>query len=286
MKNIFHIGYHKTATTWFQKNFYPFVDNICIVERDKIRNYFYQHNEIEICNEKWNVFCDEELSGNIHNGGLSGFLSKDVARKISSFNNPKVIIFIRNQYDIIQSSYLQYIKEGGNYSIQKYLFHTSFDRPHRTALFSFKHFDYYSLITEYQQLIGKENVYVYLFEEFAKNKKHFTQNFIKTHQLAIDIDQINFARNNSSYSRVSYFLARILNTFTRKDVLYKYYIFHIPKFYEYARELLTRISFSPLKKQVLLNNKTKQYIFDYYKESNEKLAKNLELDLEKYGYPI
>ena len=92
MQNIFHIGYHKTATTWFQNNFYPLVKNICFIERQKIRSYFYENGHVLFPNVHTNVFCDEELSGNIHNGGLSGFLSRDVAFQIAKFEKPKVLL--------------------------------------------------------------------------------------------------------------------------------------------------------------------------------------------------
>ena len=123
MKNIFHIGYHKTASTWFQNYFYPKVNNYLYVKRDNIRDHFYKGIPQDFPKDCDLIFCDEELSGNIHNGGLSGFLSKDVANKITDFENPKVVILIRNQYDIIVSSYLQYIKKGGNYSLDAYLYH-------------------------------------------------------------------------------------------------------------------------------------------------------------------
>ena len=70
MKNLFHIGYHKTATTWFQKKFYPFLENYIQVERSKIRDFFYENKFQDFKPDKNLIFCDEELSGNIHNGYL------------------------------------------------------------------------------------------------------------------------------------------------------------------------------------------------------------------------
>ena len=35
---IVHIGYHKTATTWFQKHFYPCVRNARFVARERVRD--------------------------------------------------------------------------------------------------------------------------------------------------------------------------------------------------------------------------------------------------------
>ena len=200
--------------------------------------------------------------------------------------NPKVIIFIRNQYDIIVSSYLQYIKEGGNYSFSRYIEHKEFERSNRSSLFSFKHFDYKNLIHKYQSLIGKENVYIYLFEDFITDQELFISSFIKDHNLEIDLNKVDFKKNNNSYSYVSLFFARIINSFSRKNVLYKYYIIHLPFVYEYAREILRRIKIFPVRSSSFLNDEFRQIINKKYSDSNKSIAKEYNLDLDKYNYPL
>ena len=286
MKNLFHIGYHKTATTWFQKKFYPLLKNYNQVDRSKIRDFFYENNYQDFSSKKNQIFCDEELSGNIHNGAYLGLLSENIATKISKFENPKVIIFIRNQYDIIVSSYLQYIKEGGNYSFSRYIEHKEFERSNRSSLFSFKHFDYKNLIHKYQSLIGKENVYIYLFEDFITDQELFISSFIKDHNFEIDLNKVDFKKNNNSYSYVSLFFARIINSFSRKNVLYKYYIIHLPFIYEYAREILRRIKIFPVRSRSFLNDEFRQIINKKYSDSNKSIAKEYNLDLDKYNYPL
>ena len=286
MKNLFHIGYHKTATTWFQKKFYPLLKNYNQVDRSKIRDFFYENNYQDFSSKKNQIFCDEELSGNIHNGAYLGLLSENIATKISKFENPKVIIFIRSQYDIIVSSYLQYIKEGGNYSFSRYIEHKEFERSNRSSLFSFKHFDYKNLIHKYQSLIGKENVYIYLFEDFITDQELFISSFIKDHNLEIDLNKVDFKKNNNSYSYVSLFFSRIINSFSRKNVLYKYYIIHLPFVYEYAREILRRIKIFPVRSRSFLNDEFRQIINKKYSDSNKSIAKEYNLDLDKYNYPL
>ena len=286
MKNLFHIGYHKTATTWFQKKFYPLLKNYNQVDRGKIRDFFFENKYQDFSSNKNQIFCDEELSGNIHNGAYLGLLSENIATKISKFENPKVIIFIRNQYDIIVSSYLQYIKEGGNYSFSRYIEHKEFERSNRSSLFSFKHFDYKNLIHKYQSLIGKENVYIYLFEDFITDQELFISSFIKDHNLEIDLNKVDFKKNNNSYSYVSLFFARIINSFSRKNVLYKYYIIHLPFVYEYAREILRRIKIFPVRSRSFLNDEFRQIINKKYSDSNKSIEKEYNLDLDKYNYPL
>ena len=282
MKNIFHIGYHKTATTWFQKEFYPKTNRKSVLRKD-IQSYFYDSKKINIPKSN-SIFCDEELSGNIHNGGLASFLSESVAIKISSLIDSEVIIFIRNQKDIISSSYLQYVKEGGTYSLNRYLYHREFPRNNRASLFSFQHFNYYDKIKMYERLLGKENIHVYVYEDFLQNPEIFIKRFIKNHNFEVDFNSLDFKKNNRSYSYISLFLARIFNIFTRRNVLYKYYLFHIPFLYKYARNIFSRISIFPIKSKRLLGKKNINVIRDKFKITNNKLNKEYQLNLDKFDY--
>lgn len=154
---IFHIGYHKTGTTWFQVNYYPRIYDLQLISREETQKILLKprpfdfsldkvKNQINSNTQKRLVFCDEELSGNIHNGGLNGLLTKEIGYRIKeSFPNAIVVLFIRNQIDMIASVYNQYVKKGGTLSIEKYLFPDQSDY-HRFPLFSFEHFKYHKLI--------------------------------------------------------------------------------------------------------------------------------------------
>ena len=83
------------------------------------------------------------------------------------------------------------------------------------------------------------------------------------------------------------FLSRILNSFTRKDVLYKYYIFHIPRFHNLVSTILSRVSIgSKIKPKTILGKSIVSEINVRYKESNTILAEKYNLDLTKYEYPL
>ena len=286
MINIFHIGYHKTATTWFQKHFYPFVSNYNLVNRNDIRNFFYENQEVSFKGKNDCIFCDEELSGNIHTGGHSTFLSKSIARKISEFENSKVIIFIRNQIDIIASSYLQYVKKGGSYSINRYLYHKDFPNSNRAALFSFQHFNYFDKIKYYEKLIGKDNVFVYVYEDFRSNNTKFIHSFVNEHNFAIDVEKISYKWKNESYSYINLCLSKFLNFFSREDVLYKYYLVHIPFLYKISSSINRIINFGKINRKKLLGKKNVEFIKSFYKKQNQLLQKEYNMDINKYNYPI
>lgn len=285
---VFHIGFHKTGTTWFQKEFYPKVSNFQFVDRRSLQNEFFKSAQEKRDLSQNLLFCDEELSGNIHtggNGGLTGFSVAD--RILENYPNAKVVIFIRNQFSMISSSYLQYIKKGGNYSVKKYIYHQDFQDSHRAPLFSFNHFDYLELISYYENKVGKENVFVYPFEEFKNNQETFLERFSANHGFDLELGKLNLEKKNTSYRSGNLFLSKILNSFTRKDVLYKYYIFHIPGFHNLINTILSRVSFgSKIKPKNILGERIISEVNVRYKESNTKLAEKYNLDLAKYEYPL
>ena len=285
---VFHIGFHKTGTTWFQKEFYSKVLNYKVIDRRSLQNEFLNTAYIKRDLSQNLLFCDEELSGNIHTGGNGGLTGFSVADRVSeSYPNAKIIIFIRNQLSMISSSYLQYIKKGGNYSIKKYMFHQDFPDAHRAPLFSFNHFDYLKLINYYENKVGKKNVFVYLFEEFISNQEFFLERFIANHGFKIELDKLNLEKKNTSYRSGNLFISKMLNSFTRKDVLYKYYIFHIPRFYNLLSTILSRVSIgSKIKPKTILGKSIVSEINARYKESNTILARKYNLDLTKYEYPL
>lgn len=298
--NIFHIGYHKTGTTWFQKNFYPHVENIHFVNNALLQKYFLIDHpnlfDAQECHQafessKISVFCDEELSGNIHSGGLHGCMTKEVSYRIKeAFPNAKIVIFIRNQVSMVASIYAQYIKKGGTYGIDKYLYHDdNFD--HRFPLFEFEHLNYYELIKHYIELFGRKNVKVFLYEDFLEDNYSFIKSFTEDLSLTYDISKLKKDKTNASYKRITLHIARILNIFTKYDVGYKYRLIHIPGFYKLSLKILDKINTiltfdRKYTTQELLGVKNIEYIEKYYKFSNTKLMEEFDINISTHKYPL
>ena len=133
MKPIFHIGYPKTATSWLQKNFFPKIENATYISRHETFETFVQPNHFDfdadqirekysLNNKDLKIFSLEGFIGTTHNFGLNGYLTTEHAFRIHRvFPEARIILFIRKQPDIIASSYIQYIKGGGTYSLKKFL---------------------------------------------------------------------------------------------------------------------------------------------------------------------
>ncbi|MFX0140054.1 MAG: sulfotransferase domain-containing protein, partial [Candidatus Hodarchaeota archaeon] len=228
MENLdfIHIGFQKTATTWLQKNnyFHPDIQILNVGKNSRLFwdliedpgfffdkfEYIQKFKDI-IRSEKIKAFYGlswERLSGDM----LNGHDSKSIADKLYSlFGRVKIIIIIRNQLDMIISTYSQYIKMGGTCSLSRFLE----DRDIAGSPFM-KRLKYKDLINYYRQLFGPKNVYVDCFEGIKTDSRNF---IIKLFQfLNLDSSKIInehklLSKENKGFSPISLFLKKRINRF-------------------------------------------------------------------------
>jgi hypothetical protein len=306
---IIHIGYHKTATTWFQAHFYPAVKNARYIPRMRVRQalldvtaFHFDPGEarrtLGAAPGETVAICEEGLSGYLHHGGLLGYLSKDMAQRIKSvFPDAQIVIFVRNQPSIIAASYQQYVKGGGTHSLRRYLFGENYLRGARGEIakcprFTFDHFDYAPLTAHYQAIFGKDNVHVFAYEAFRAAPAAFLKDFCARLGLAADVENLALSSSsNRSYGRLTMWIVRALNLFTNRTVLDKHYIIHIPFWYAVARiagEGLNRLpvfGWAP-KSAGFLGEKLQSWIEQRYWRGNAELKALTGLPLEDYGYAL
>lgn len=294
---IIHIGYHKTATTWFQKFFYPFLENASYVKVPDTYDLFIQPRSLDFNSKAVRVaieqkcknrpiLCHEELTGNIHSGGLHGCATKDFANRLKEvFDEAIIVVFVRNQPDMIASCYRQYVKKGGNYSVSKYLFPKV--KHNRIPAFSLGHFEYMKLVRHYQELFGKDNVLVFSYEEFENDAVKFIDNYLKILSLELNKEKLKLlVKANSSYGNTILKLARFINVFTSKDVINKYYILNIPFFYEASGKFLKTLNNIRLIRgsddtRKILGKRNYEIIHNYYLEHNREFLAQLHIDLNR-----
>ncbi|MGM0676613.1 MAG: hypothetical protein ACQETW_04285 [Pseudomonadota bacterium] len=307
-RNLIHIGYHKTATNWFQHVLYPRVENGEYLHRKRVRAAFLRNSglmfdeqaAVSALGAKGNtpfILCEEELSGNIHTGGLFGCFTREIARRLNrALPDSDVVIFVRNQVDMIASVYRQYVKEGGTYPVNRYLHHQRYltesgFQPAKAPLFSFDHFDYAALVEFYDELFGQERVHVYPYEAFKKDNHAFMESYLYRFGMDVDLEALPDIRPNPPYGRGVLPLARFLNHFSRRDVLYKRYWLHVPGFYKLRGSTLKRLSKLPvlggqISSETLLGTKNVAFIRERYAESNRRLAHRIDYPLSDYGYTL
>ncbi|RBW68886.1 sulfotransferase domain-containing protein [Bacillus taeanensis] len=296
---LIHIGYHKTGTTWFQKTFFKEHSQLTtpFSYEEIVEKIVYPHSlhfngnstkiffedKIQECLQKGetSVLSSERLSGNPHSGGYD---SKEIADRLYEvFPKAKIWIVIRNQIDIIASNYKQYVREGGTGTVRNYL---KGDPPERIPSFSLQHFEYFYLIKYYQDLFGKENVMVSLYEDFKSNPNGLIKDLCKF----IGINQeFNYSQNkslvNKSFSDLSIKILRPTNIFNYYPSMAQYPVINLPGRFLLRRSL--RVMDKAVGKQVAKNtikNEVREIIGNYYEESNNELSKLLNINLHEKGY--
>lgn len=250
---ILHIGYHKTATSWFQQELYPAVTNADFVPRRKVREVFLRPRPFEFDPEEARgalvtgrerrlVICEEELSGNIHVGGLHGCGTVEYARRLNAtFPEAVVVLFRRELVSHVASCYRQYVKRGGTRSPDAYVFPGT--HPHRRPSFSLGHFDARRLAGYYRELFGAGSVRVFELEAFARDPVDFAERYCAELDLTYDASDIRWERRpNRGYGDRLLPVARFLNLFTAKDVPDKRCLLSVPGFFRQSRRLLFHLN--------------------------------------------
>lgn len=304
---LIHIGYHKTGTNWFQQCLYPYVQDREYVRRPIVRAALLDVGTFEFDSGRAGepfrelaqppILCEEELSGNIHTGGLAGALSKDMCARLHSlFPDATVTLLVRNQVDMIASVYLQYIKEGGTHRVDRYLrprhyLHNSGFRQAKAPYFTFDHYDYWPLVDLYRRTFGDERVKVFTFEEFVADSQGFAREFARELELDVDWDAVRFGPVNVTYRRNTVRVAKWLNRFTYRDVADKRHWLDIPGFFRFRGKLLrafNRTSLAGAKwgSKDLLGPYWADYIERRYAAGNRMLAERCGLPLAELGYPL
>lgn len=308
-RHVVHIGYHKTASTWFQQSYYPNVGNARYVPRDTVAQALLEPDALHwsetraretlgVFDGERRILCEENLSGYPHNGGLFGCLSRDMAERLHrTMPDAEIVIFIRNQPSMIAACYAQYIRGGGTHSANRYLWsrrflHGAEADSFKIPRFSFEHFEYWPLVNRYVEFFGRDQVHLFAYEMFCNDPAGFLDGFGE--RLGLDADRTAIAvqrRRNVSYARPVLQLARFLNLFTRRTVQDKYYLVHIPLWYTVRRKLLETLNgmFGPgfcSSPERLLGRRNIEFIRDRYADTNRRLACEFELPLKSLGYPV
>jgi hypothetical protein len=248
MRPIVHIGYHKTATTWFQRSVYPHATSHRWIPRARVQAALLDPSGMGFDPERARallmegddgrppILCEENLSGYIHNGGLHGFLPPVMAERIRAvFPDARIVIFVRSQVSMIGACYMQYVRGGGTHGVHRYLFPSlylrgAYAQPFKVPRFSFDHFEYDRLVERYDSLFGRDNVHVYPFEAL-RDQQAMLARIEADLELRLDRARVAFDRPNASWSGALLPAARFLNHFTARTVEDKDRVLHIPGFY-------------------------------------------------------
>lgn len=295
VNTIIHIGFPKTGTTWFQQQLFPNLSNVNYINKQTTNKLIINVPALEFKKEKITAVFDdlktscplllssEKIVGTFNRGWMNGYFPKQNAQKLKDiFEQAEIIVFLRRQQDAISSAYQQYVKNGGNYSIDRYIHNTS------TGLFHPDHLKYHLILDYYADLFGIKNLHIYLFEEFKNDPQQFTRTFLNDLNITSNIDKVSFEPINESPGRWAIIPLKILNAFFYKTYPHKHYITPIPFIELLTKKIATSHHFGKkASTQSLLGANNLQYLEDYYKESNNILLAKYNLNaIKKHNYSL
>lgn len=284
--NIVHVGFPKTATTFLQWEIFPKLEGINYVDYRDCGKIFppliylddLDYNSTEVAQTlktykkgDSNLFSFESLAG-------APFIFKGLGRskipqRLKNLGFDKAVITIRDQVDILDSLYRQYVIQGGVMRCKDFL-----NRDNKWSLyvrvFNPDYLKYDSLISKYQEVFGVENVLVLTNESLKSNQDNYLGELQKFIGYNLSKSS-NHRKANQSLSNLSIAALRIVNHFIftsqkPNNLLWgKISTKYVSKIFIAILEPYFFRFFS--RKRSFLTSDDKQYFKTFYKESNDKL---------------
>lgn len=294
-KIVFHIGHHKTATTWLQMKYFDshpqlnLVSNFLTPWEDPFLSYLIgtserkfdantcidmlEGTELEDDTNYVNVISAERLSGHPYSGGYDSYL---IAERICRcFPDSKIIIVIRNQLDMLISMYQQLVREGYLGTFKNFI-----NSKHwKGTSFSLDFLEYDLIVKKYQSMFTDDRVLVLLYEDMRADLVRYVgqiSKFLGVDDYAVETgkkDRVNVSLRPNNIRAI-----RLVNQFKRSE-FNPFPIFSMTsKFHHYFSKFLSFMVSS----SAIIDGQDKTYIRDYYAESNSRLERILNRKLTGY----
>jgi hypothetical protein len=305
---LFHIGYHKTASTFLQDKLFSSEPHgfVRLSERYRfINKHFIAANSFhqlsgEIISrvndeattaakqQRTLVVSHERLSGYPASGGFDSRLIAD--RIHSGFPRARILIVIREQKSFIRSMYSQYVTDGGDLSLSRFL-NPPEQHICRVPGWSFDYAMYDRMIAHYFGLFGQDRVCVLPFEMFQRDHQTFIDRILSFTERdpaampAVPADVINLRRPLVMQSAT-----RLINRFVFRSQLSPHGFIEARRgkspveVFRPFFDLLGR-SFIERRMEARLRSQVEEAVGHRYAQSNRTTSELIGTDLAAYGYP-
>ncbi|GIT89308.1 hypothetical protein [Roseobacter sp. OBYS 0001] len=299
---LIHVGLHKCGSTWLQKQLFcrpdygfsaPWgamshravtefaaLDPLCF-DAAVSRAAFDAALHADRSDAPVAVISHEALSSLPHHGK---YYAPYVADRLhQTFPRAKVLLIFREQTSIIYSLYGEYVRNGGQHSFEQFI-GTGKEPPGWAPLCRLSFFEYDRLLQMYRDVFGVENVLA-LPLELMKSKPHvFTQRIFTFPDLPLQ--QPDTARkSNTGWGALTVEFYRLTNGVIRKYPLSP----SASWLFQLRFKLVQRIDrLVPRSWHERAENRKraalKSRIEDIFLQSNTRLAKMVDIDLNALGY--
>jgi hypothetical protein len=224
-----------------------------------------------------------------------GHDSKDLAEQLATvFPDGRVLIVIREQREMVLSTYRQYVMAGGPWSLRKFLDPPVGTRT-RTPLFDPVHFAYHRLIRTYQQLFGDDRVLVLPYELLRSAPRRFVASIARFAEAGLPAGFLESmpveVRPNLASSAAATRVKRAINRLVACSDLNPSPLFDAPRLEAFARRrvaVLDRLVPGFLAERLERRDRERvaDAVGDRFDESNRATSELCRLDLAAYGYSV
>ena len=302
---LIHIGYSRTGTTWLQNFLFnrragafwsleedkkAFIQRIVRpnslkFDPDPVRKHYENLLAVELPPGRAPVVSNERFSGSALSGGSD---TKEIADRLCAiFPDARILICVREQVDMIRSSYNNYLNAGGSCTLERFLEPPR--RPFRLPHFDYDYFAYDALAAYYRRLFGGDRVLVLPCESFRKAPDDYVARILRFcgHSAALTLP---FDREmKRSISPFFYPLIRRLNPFIKDDPANGFSGWADPRLERYFMRPLAKLDANLPKSwrrraTEKLMARIRECVGDRYAESNRRLQSMTGIDLQSLGY--
>jgi Sulfotransferase family len=310
---LLHVGYHRTATSWLQKNVFadqaagfgwtgkkavdhPVRQVISLrwseFDADALRGRFDELIEPIRAGGHVPVVSFERLSGHAASGGHD---SAQIAERLKAvFPEARVLVVMREQRSAILSNYKMYVKAGGAATLRDFLVPATTPNR-RLPTFDFEFFEYHHLLERYRRLFGAENVLALLYEQFVEDARSYVRSiatFAGRPPADSLLDSLPYGESqHGSPSTSELRTQRVLNHFIRSELN------PTPALDLRRRNVLRKLARGPAaamltrgrsaqRLEEALRDDVEELVGDRYRDSNRRIAELTQIDVARYGWMV
>lgn len=290
MKEVIHIGFSKSASTFLQSLFEDNDDVNFIYKSKRFSLLDEDKEEVDLSENLTNLESDEHIVLPSYNKDLNVRTTKleDVKKILDRIHNhnsdAKIVLVLRNQLGLLPSRYSQYIVSGGDKSITEFVsILNGFEGDQGD---NFQNY-YCQIVKMIVDLFGKESTLILFFEEINSNRVDSIKKISEFLNVNLTPKQSTIFSRRKGLTKNGIKMVRFINSYLVKNNENYQGVFEtrIPIFFYKNLIRVVRLIdyFLPKTKEKLTSEEIK-IIAEKFKEDNQNLSEYLNKDIRSLGY--
>lgn len=305
MRVVFHLGFHKTGSSWLQSVYFQDHPEIVLLNNyqqpwnDPFLSYLITtqetHFDVDQCRQAFDLLREnvqsknnderllmvsaERLSGHPYSGGYDR--AQILKRLKAAFPSAQVLLVIRNQLDAIASVYKQLVAEGCTASLDALLLEDRW----KTCGFSRSYWDYFEYVDLARKIFGSDGVKVLCYEQMRSDMNGFLRKLCDDLKISYFQTEESGKIVNPSLPDRSINLLRRMNHLRQSELnpqpAIKLNIAH-----RWIYDRIVKIGGSVPANWKMSALPQKDNLTEHFAKNNKLLMQILDHDLAKYGYPL